>query len=225
MAFQERVALPPFGLRQAGKRQDRGHQIEMGTHRIRPASAGVARIGDHQRHVDGLLKRHAALLAQVMGAALLAVIRRENDDRVVGLTARFQRIQHRSDVPVHVEMAVEVVVDMVVPHVPAIHRYPAIVHVAQVLVTADCRRLSLQVVKEGGRQGRLPFLAVERRIGRAKDREHALDLDHLFSVGVEIHHIVRVDEVHGHEPGFGGGDFGSALRQPVDGLIRNLRIF
>ena len=37
MAFQERVALPPFVLRQAGKRQDRGHQIEMGTDRIRPA--------------------------------------------------------------------------------------------------------------------------------------------------------------------------------------------
>ena len=38
MAFQERVALPPLGFRQAGKRQDRGHQIEMGTHRIRPVS-------------------------------------------------------------------------------------------------------------------------------------------------------------------------------------------
>ena len=37
--------------------------------------AGAARIGNHQRHVDGLLKCHTALLAQVMGTVLLAVIR------------------------------------------------------------------------------------------------------------------------------------------------------
>ena len=48
-------------------------------------------------------KRHAALLAQVMGAALLAVIGCENYDRVISLTGRFQGIQHRSDVPVHVQ--------------------------------------------------------------------------------------------------------------------------
>ena len=197
MSFQEWVAFPPLGFRQAGIRQDRGHQIEMGTHRIRPAAARVARIGDHQRHVDGFLKRHAALLAQVMGAALLAVIRGENDDRVVGLAARFQSIQHRPDVPVHVEMAVEVVVDVVVPHVPAILRNPAVGHVAQALVAADGRRLPLQVVEEGGRQGGRPFLAVQRRIRRAENRDHALDLDHVFVIGVEVHDIVRIDEVHG----------------------------
>ena len=107
----------------------------------------MTRIGDHQRHVDGLLERHAALLAQVMGATLLAVIRGENEDRVVRLTARVQRIEHRSDVPVHVENAVEVVVDVVMPHVPAIHRYPAVIQVAQALVTAHRRRLRFQVVE------------------------------------------------------------------------------
>ena len=224
MALQERVARAPFVLRQAGKRQDRGRQIEMGTDRIGPGRAGVARIGDHQRHVHGFLERHAALLAQVMGATLLAVIRGEDDDRVVRLTACFQRIQHRSDVPVHVENAVEIVVDVVVPHVPAIHRYPPVVQVAQTLVIANCRRLPLQVVEERGRQGRLPFLMVERRIGLTEDREQSLDLDHLLRVGVEEHHIMRVDEVHGHEPRCGGSDLGSARRQPVDGLIGNHRI-
>lgn len=88
------------------------------------------------------------------------------------------------------------------PHIPAIHRNPAIAHVTQVLVSTDGRGLSFQVVKEGGWQACLPFL-VAWRIGREEDREHGLDLDHLFSVGIEIHDVVRVDEVHegGHEPG------------------------
>ena len=225
MSFQERVEFSPLGLRQAGERQDRGHQIEMGTHRIRPAATRVARIGDHQRHVDGLLERHAALLAQVMGAALLAVIGGEDDDRVIGLAACVQRIQHGPDVPVHVEMAIEVVVDVVVPHVPALLRDLAVVHVAQALVAADGRRLPLQVVEEGGRQGGRPFLAVQRRIRRAENREHALGLHGLRSVGIVVHHVVRVDEVHGHEPRFGGGDFGGAFVQPLHGFRRNQRIF
>ena len=159
-----------------------------------------------------------------MGAALLTVIRGEDDDGVVRLTARFQGIQHSSDVAVNVEDAVEVVVDVVVPHVAAVHRDPAVVHVTQALVVADCRRLALQVIEEGGRQGRLPFLLVERRVGRIEDREEALDLDRLLRVGVEEHHVVRVDEVHGHEPRRRGGDVGSARGQPVDGLIRDLAV-
>ena len=71
--------------------------------RIRPDSTGAARIDDHQRHVDRFLKCHAAFLAQVMGAAHLAVIGGENDDRVISLAGRFQGIQHRTDVPVYVE--------------------------------------------------------------------------------------------------------------------------
>ena len=172
-----------------------------------------------------LLERHAALLAQVMGAALLAVIRGEDDDRVVGLAARFQGIQHRPDVTVHVEMAVEVVIDVVVPHIPALLRNLAVVHIAQALVAADGRRLPLQIVEEGCRQGGLPFLAVQRRIGRAKNREHALGLYGLRSVGIIVHHIVRIDEVHAHEPRLVGGDFRCALFQPVNGLGRNQRIF
>ena len=222
MSFQEWVALLPLSLRQAGIGQNGGNQVEMGTHRICPASAGVARIDDHQRHVDGFAESHAPFLAQVMGAAHLAVIRGKNDDRIIGLAGHFQGIQHCSDMPVYIEMAVKVVVDMVMPHIPAIHRNPAIVHVTQVLVSADGRRLSLQVIEEGTRQGRLPFLVVKRRIGRVKDREHAFDLDHLFGVRIEEHDVVRVDEIHGHVPGLSRSNLRGTLRQPVGDISRNL---
>ena len=74
MPFQGWVALPPLGLRQASISQDSGNQIEMGTHRIRPASARVARIDDHQGHVDSFAESHTAFLAKVMGASHFAVI-------------------------------------------------------------------------------------------------------------------------------------------------------
>ena len=40
---------------------------------------------------------------------------------LLSLPARFQRIQHRADVPIHVDHAVNVVIDVIVPHVPALH--------------------------------------------------------------------------------------------------------
>ena len=106
MSFKEWVALLPLSFRQAGISQNGGNHVEMGTHRIRPASARVARIYDHQRHVDCFAESHTAFLAKVMSTAHLAVIRGENDDRVISLAGRFQGIQHGSDVPVYVEMAV-----------------------------------------------------------------------------------------------------------------------
>lgn len=63
-----------------------GNHVEMGTHRIRPASDRV-RINNHQRHVDGFAESHTAFLAKVMSTAHLAVIRGENDDRVISLAS------------------------------------------------------------------------------------------------------------------------------------------
>ena len=199
-----------------------GQQIDVAAER--PALLAALDVGMHdmERQVIGLPVGERALAAQPVGTGHLAVIRGEDDDRVLVELQCFQLGEQRLDRAVHVPDAVEVVV---VEALPA--RFVGL-NVTQNMVpdpveltvrpgaTWRVERLP-QIVGDGNVPGRL----IELVLGRPGCLKAQLaGVLELFAgrVGVEVHDVVRVYEAHVHAPRLAVIAQRPALRaQPVDG--------
>ena len=98
----------------------------------------------------------AAFLTQVMSPGHLAMVRGENDNRVCVLSAFFEGIQDSPDMPADVDHAIEIVVDVIMPHIPAFHRDSTIGSVRGGFIVSNSLWLPSQVIEKGRRQDSLP---------------------------------------------------------------------
>ena len=204
----------------AAEIHQRGHEVQVGRDGPAAPAPGVARVYEDQRHLVLLAVGGRALAVQPVRAVEVTVIGREHDDRVRSQSERVERVQQRHQVAVGVAQAVQVVV---VPPAPP----PCLVLVDaadQAVVRTDVVEVRgrparrVQRLPERRRQLEPPLLRIERVIGFVADvAEQVLRLRHLAGpVGVQEHDVVRIDQVHGQEPGFAlGRQILAAAAQPA----------
>ena len=214
--------------------------------------------GARDLHVEGyphdLVVDERALRAQTVGAAHVAVVGGEDDHRVVPPTGSFEGGEHDAQVAVGQLVEMDVVVEVAQPR-PLVGRVD-VPPQPVLLVPAPLPMgfgLGVEVVVEVGRQ------AVDHLgVGLGEDGEGVVVLpggrlehrpDGGYVVGVplavaglvhrEPHHVMRVDQGHGEEPGIGAagavlpgtgaagsgssGRFGILL-QPVGGVGGDERV-
>ena len=144
-AVQVWATFSALGFAQPSHREHRWREVQMRADGIRLDAVRPVRMGDDQRDVHGLPVDDAPLLAQPVRTSHLTVIRGVDNDRVLGLTRRLERIQHRPKMPIDVADAVDVVVDVPQPQVGAILRDLTVGDVAEMSVRLDALGLSREI--------------------------------------------------------------------------------
>ena len=161
-------------------------------------------MADHQRNVVLFLVGAVALAPHLVMAAELAVVGVEDDDGVPVHLVVFERLQHMHDLLVAVADAVEVIVAQ---HMPAavLVRPLADHHVLDRLIDRMRLRAPGRVERlAAARRQRniVPARLIEIVFGRRKDRDRGVLALHDLTgkVRVDVHDVVRIDEIDRHEP-------------------------
>ncbi|MNK98268.1 hypothetical protein D3C87_1186270 [compost metagenome] len=201
--LRESRLAPGFVL--AGEAQQGGGDVDRAHHRIRGHAAHAVGVGDEHRDVGLFPIDGAALLAHAVGGGAFAVVRGVDDDGVVHLARVLERPQQGEDVLVHVADAVAVVVDEAQPGGLVLARHGAIgLHVQSRYATMGLG-LGRQVVQVEAARQAIAQVGLIQRIARlgAHDPGQVPDGARLglLAGGVVEHDVVRIDQVHGHEPG------------------------
>src|SRR5215469_10171853 len=228
MAWQRLHCGRPFVVRYA-RQPDKGrNQVQMaGERRARSAGLGCG-VRDKQRHMGVFLVDERTLALQpAVGTAYLAVVSREDNDRIPPQLHIVHDIDNLLNAAVAVPNGVQIVVVEDGPHILAICRDRSRPAIPALLVFQQCtghagggeRFLEARWKCEG------PIFFVDRvRRWRRSHlwRDWLLNWGFAGDITVPEHDVVRIDETRHHEEGLAcPARLGSSDAQPADAFPRN----
>ena len=188
----------------SGQGQERGRQVQVGRKRARGLSPGDFRMHDEQGHVDVFLIGKGSLAPQVVAAAHLPMVRGKDDHGIFPHPLPFQLVEHGADLHVHVFQAVQVIVFVPGPMRIRIRYRPH--HVIPALMVFVMRFgaafFGNGLVQIRRQREILMHGLIHGVVRRSVDLVHELAgllLALSARVRIEIHDIMRIDEIDGQE--------------------------
>src|SRR5262245_9541924 len=164
----------------------------------------IGGVRHNQRHMVLFTVRSSALCVEPVRAIEITVIGSENNNCVRRKLEGIELVENTCDTAVHIPQAVETerMSFAPTPHLP--RRHPAdkrVVRLDKIEVSARSPR-RVEPLRKAGWQLKFPLLSIQRMRRLPCDLGKDVSLLNFLArmICIVVHHVVRVDEVHGEEP-------------------------